>query len=224
MEPPFHSDRSSPDRAAALAQYRRRARIYDLELALFEPVRRRAVSWLSPSPGATVLDVGCGTGLSFELLQSAVGPGGHIVGIEQSPEMIEHAQRRLALHGWRNVTLLCSPVESARLHVMADAALLHFTHDILQRDDALANLVRHLRPGACVVASGLKWAPPRASNRRSKVQPRRPPRAMTGRRPLPKPTRPVPFRRLKRRCKARRSSCGQGCRLSGRRIIERRWS
>jgi ubiquinone/menaquinone biosynthesis C-methylase UbiE len=162
MEPPFHSDRSSPDRAAALAQYRRRARIYDLELALFEPVRRRAVSWLSPSPGATVLDVGCGTGLSFELLQSAVGPGGHIVGIEQSPEMIEHAQRRLALHGWRNVTLLCSPVESARLHVMADAALLHFTHDILQRDDALANLVRHLRPGACVVASGLKWAPPRA--------------------------------------------------------------
>jgi ubiquinone/menaquinone biosynthesis C-methylase UbiE len=162
MEPPFHSDRSSPDRAAALAQYRRRARIYDLELALFEPVRRRAVSWLSPSPGATVLDVGCGTGLSFELLQSAVGPGGHIVGIEQSPEMIEHAQRRLALHGWRNVTLLCSPVESARLHVMADAALLHFTHDILQRDDALANVVRHLRPGACVVASGLKWAPPRA--------------------------------------------------------------
>jgi ubiquinone/menaquinone biosynthesis C-methylase UbiE len=162
MEPPFHSDRSSPDRAAALAQHRRRARISDLELALFEPVRRRAVSWLSPSPGATVLDVGCGTGLSFELLQSAVGPGGHIVGIEQSPEMIEHAQRRLALHGWRNVTLLCSPVESARLHVMADAALLHFTHDILQRDDALANLVRHLRPGACVVASGLKWAPPRA--------------------------------------------------------------
>jgi ubiquinone/menaquinone biosynthesis C-methylase UbiE len=162
MEPPFHSDRSSPDRAAALAQYRRRARIYDLELALFEPVRRRAVSWLSPSPGATVLDVGCGTGLSFELLQSAVGPGGHIVGIEQSPEMIEHAQRRVALHGWRNVTLLCSPVESARVRVMADAALLHFTHDILQRDDALANLVRHLRPGACVVASGLKWAPPRA--------------------------------------------------------------
>ena len=45
---------------------------------------------------------------------------------------------------------------------MADAALLHFTHDILQRDDALANVVRHLRPGACVVASGLKWAPPRA--------------------------------------------------------------
>lgn len=156
---PIRSNESIPDRAAALAQYRRRAGIYDLELALFEPVRRRAVSWLSPSPGATVLDVGCGTGLSFELLQSAIGPRGHIVGIEQSPEMIAQARQRVALHGWRNVTLLCSPVESARIRVKADAALLHFTHDILQRDDALANVVGHLRPGACMVASGLKWAP-----------------------------------------------------------------
>lgn len=159
---PFRDSGSRPDRAAALAQYRRRAHIYDLELALFEPIRRRAVSWLSPRAGETVLDVGCGTGLSFELLQAAVGPGGHIIGIEQSPEMIEQARQRMAQHGWRNITLLCSPVESARIAVKADAALLHFTHDILQRDDALAKLQRHLRPGACVVASGLKWAPRRA--------------------------------------------------------------
>jgi ubiquinone/menaquinone biosynthesis C-methylase UbiE len=154
---------AGPDRATALAQYRRRAAVYDIELALFEPVRRRAVAWLAPRPGDTVLDVGCGTGLSFELLQAAVGARGRIIGIEQSPEMIDRALQRVAQHGWRNVTLLCSPAESARFAAKADGALMHFTHDILQRDDALNNVVRHLQPGACVVASGLKWAPPWAA-------------------------------------------------------------
>ena len=57
------SRNAGPDRAAALEQYRRRASVYDLELALFEPVRRRAVAWLAPQAGDTVLDVGCGSGI-----------------------------------------------------------------------------------------------------------------------------------------------------------------
>lgn len=152
--------RRGPNREAALAQYRRRAGVYDLELALLEPVRRSAVAWLGLAPGATVFDVGCGTGLSFALLQAAVGKSGRIIGIEQSPEMIERARQRVREQGWRNVRLACAPVESARIPGKADAALFHFTHDILQRDEALSNVLRHLRPGATVVASGLKWAPP----------------------------------------------------------------
>jgi SAM-dependent methyltransferase len=157
--PTLGKQRGGPDRLAALAQYRRRASVYDLELALFEPARRRAVTWLEAQAGDTVLDVGCGTGLSFELLQSAVGARGRIIGIEQSPEMIEIARQRVVRHGWKNVTLVHAPVENARIPRRADRALLHFTHDILQRDDALANVVEHLRPGATVVACGLKWAP-----------------------------------------------------------------
>jgi SAM-dependent methyltransferase len=150
--------RRATDREAALALYRRRAGIYDLELALFEPIRRRAIAQLALRPGETVLDVGCGTGLSFELLLHGVGAGGRIVGIEQSPEMVARAGQRTREHHWRNVSLICAPVEEARIPLRADAALLHFTHDILQRPDALINVVRHLKPGARVVASGLKWA------------------------------------------------------------------
>ena len=152
--------RKAPDRDAALAQYRRRAGVYDLELALFEPIRRRAIAQLAPRPGEVVLDVGCGTGLSFELLAQGIGSGGRIVGIEQSPEMIERARQRVDEHRWRNVELLCSPVESAEIPLLADAALFHFTHDILQRPEAIANVLSHLKPGARVVASGLKWADP----------------------------------------------------------------
>jgi ubiquinone/menaquinone biosynthesis C-methylase UbiE len=158
--PASRSRRPGPDRDAALEQYRRRASVYDLELALFEPVRRRAVAWLAPRPGDTVLDVGCGTGLSLALLQAAVGPSGQVVGIEQSPQMIEKARQRVQRHGWRNVSLLCAPAEEATLQGRADAALLHFTHDVMQSDEALDHVLRHLKPGATLVASGLKWAPP----------------------------------------------------------------
>jgi SAM-dependent methyltransferase len=149
-----------PDRAAALEQYRRRAGVYDRELALFEPIRRLAISRLALRPGDVVFDVGCGTGLSLPMLKQGVGPNGRVVGIEQSPEMFEQARRRVSRARWKRVTLMCSPVETASIRVRADAALFHFTHDILQRPEAIANITSHMKPGARVVASGLKWSTP----------------------------------------------------------------
>ena len=73
---------TTPDRQLALKQYRLRSKVYDIELAVFEPIRRKAIARLDLKKGATVLDVGCGTGLSFELLQQGIGPRGRIVGIE----------------------------------------------------------------------------------------------------------------------------------------------
>ena len=95
-----------PERSAALAQYRRRAPVYDLELALFEPLRTRAVEALALRPGAVVLDLGCGTGLSFAPLLQAVGPHGRVVGVEQCPEMLAQAAERLRRHGWRSQVVL----------------------------------------------------------------------------------------------------------------------
>jgi ubiquinone/menaquinone biosynthesis C-methylase UbiE len=150
-----------PDRQAALAQYRRRAATYDLELALLEPVRRLAITRLALQPGETVIDVACGTGLSLALLQQGVGVAGHVIGIEQSPEMIARARERVRPGSGSNVRLVCAPAEEARprLRRRADAALFHFTHDVLRRPEALDAVLRHLRPGARIVAAGLQWAP-----------------------------------------------------------------
>ncbi len=152
----------TPNRSTAIRQYRSRARIYDFELALFEPVRQRAIDLLRLKNGDRVLDVGCGTGLSFSALEGLVGPEGSIVGIEQSPEMLERARARAAENGWNNVALIAASVEEAAIPVAADAAMFHFTHDIKRTPKAVANVCSHLKPGARVVAAGLKWAPIRA--------------------------------------------------------------
>ena len=117
-----------PDRAAALAQYRQRAGVYDLELALFEPIRRAAIDRLALQPGEVVLDVGCGTGLSLPLLQQGIGAAGRIVGIEQSPEMIARARQRVAQHVGNGLgppqDVVCK-VEQRGVGLCADARCFH---------------------------------------------------------------------------------------------------
>jgi len=149
----------TPNRSTALRQYRSRARIYDLELALFEPVRQRAIELLHLKKGDSVLDVGCGTGLSLTALEGLVGAEGSIIGIEQSPEMLERARARATENNWTNIAFISASVEEAAIPRAADAALFHFTHDIMRTPAAVANVVGHLKPGARVVAAGLKWAP-----------------------------------------------------------------
>ena len=150
----------APDREAALSQYRDRAPIYDLELRVFEPIRRRAINRLWLRRGSTVIDVACGTGLSFERLRKQVGSRGHVIGIDQSADMLARARERVERSGWTNFTLIKSPTEAADIGMVADAAIFHFTHDVMRTRDAVCNVLRSLRPGGRVVACGLKWAPP----------------------------------------------------------------
>lgn len=145
----------------ALQQYRVRAAQYDMELQVFEPLRLQAIERLHLQPGEVVLDVGCGTGLSFAPLLNRLGEQGQVVGIEQCPEMMGKAQERIAAEGWEDqLVLVQASAEDARWSGQADAAVFHFTHDVLRCPAAIDNVLAHLKPGARVVATGLQWAAP----------------------------------------------------------------
>lgn len=153
--------RQRPPRVGvALEQYRLRAQGYDAELAPFEPLRLDAIKSLQLQGGETILDVGCGTGLSFEPLKAAVGERGKIIGIELCPQMLSKARERVEVNGWKGVSLVNGTADGAPLRGRADAAIFHFTHDILQQPEAIDHITRHLKPGARVVATGLQWAAP----------------------------------------------------------------
>lgn len=147
-----------PDRALALAQYEAAAPGYDRHMRGLARVQRAGIARLDVPVGGVVVDVACGTGLTFEGLLAKVGPGGRVVGIELSPDMLARARARVERRGWENVTLVEGAAEDARLGAVADAALFSFAHDVLQSPAAVANVVSLLRPGASVAACGGKLA------------------------------------------------------------------
>lgn len=149
--------RRAPDRAAALASYARLAARYEQTTAPIRHLRQRALDLLALQPGETVFDVACGAGAILAALSERVGPQGRVFGIEQSPEMA--AQARQAAAGCANVCVLCEPVETFRSPAVADAAILCYTHDVLQSPQAVANLLAQLRPGARVSVVGFCLLP-----------------------------------------------------------------
>lgn len=90
--------------------YDRAARYYDrLTDVVFgwllglEAERRRAIELLGDVEGATVLDVGCGTGRNLPILVPRVGARGRVVAVDYSEGMLEQAGARVDAAGWTNV-------------------------------------------------------------------------------------------------------------------------
>jgi ubiquinone/menaquinone biosynthesis C-methylase UbiE len=59
---------------------------------LMEPIVRAAIQALQLPLGSRGLDAGCGIGLQAVLLAEAVGPAGHVTGLDLSPEFLSYAE------------------------------------------------------------------------------------------------------------------------------------
>ncbi|MGZ3773275.1 MAG: class I SAM-dependent methyltransferase [Pseudobdellovibrionaceae bacterium] len=149
----------NPNPAEAIEKYAVHAAGYDQSAARTMSIRIRTIEKLNLSPGDTVLDVACGTGLSFELLQKKVGPSGRIIGVEVSPEMSALAEKRIAKNHWNNVTLITSAIEEAKIPPGVDAILFNYTHDVIRSALALENIFSHAKNNAKVSIAGMKLLP-----------------------------------------------------------------
>ena len=114
----------SPDAGAAYKDrvwdmWRRRGPGYDVNNALQPPLCRKLVQLAEIPPGATVLDVCCGTGtIAFDAAAQA-GADGKVVGIDISEVMLEQVHN------------LGSPVlaQSIDLHASAAGSRLAVAHE-----------------------------------------------------------------------------------------------
>jgi SAM-dependent methyltransferase len=147
------------DMQLAKQRYRRISAQYDYATRRIEPIRKLAIDALHLERGQRVLDVACGTGKSFGMLREAVGPEGVVVGVEQSPDMLQQAFERVRKGAWDNVQLIESSMESAALEGPFDAVLFVYTQDVLQSNEGLARIFEATRSGTRVASTGLKLFP-----------------------------------------------------------------
>ena len=94
--------------------YQKGARFYDLAVPLYYLAgmrigrwRRMVVDALTLGSADKVVEIGCGTGLNFELLEQTIGSEGKIIGVDISEAMLDKAEVRVRNAGWQNVELIC---------------------------------------------------------------------------------------------------------------------
>lgn len=135
-------------------------RIYDAFVDLFFLGRRRStyqalVTAAGVQLGQRVLDVGCGPGYFARLLARAVGPGGQVVGIDPSPEMIAYASRKAGRASncqFRVGTAESLDLPTAHFDVVVSSLVMHHLPEDL-RVPALHEMRRVLRPGGTLLVA-----------------------------------------------------------------------
>jgi ubiquinone/menaquinone biosynthesis C-methylase UbiE len=138
--------------------YRRKAKHYDIT-SQFYPVpgypqraqRLRAVRALGLRPGDSVVDVACGTGLNFSLLEQVIGPDGRIVGVDLTDAMLAQAEHRIETNGWSNISLVQADAAEFDFPPEVDAILSTYAlSHVPESGDVIAR-------GAAALSSGGRW-------------------------------------------------------------------
>ncbi len=126
---------------------------------LFQPVLDLVLEHARLTPGAHVLDVGSGTGASVAQAAQAVGPQGHVTGVDISDTMLDLARSRLRDHP-NTVGIKADAQEHAFDTASFDAMISRF--GVMFFDDtraAFANIANALKPGAPMTFAAWGAAP-----------------------------------------------------------------
>ncbi len=97
------------------------------------------------SEGFRVCDLGCGTGVMFDMLRRRVGESGYIVGVDFAPTVAQKARRNFPFHniGVAEADACCLPFCDGVFDlIISFAAFAHFSH----KSETIQEAYRMLKP------------------------------------------------------------------------------
>jgi len=122
-------------------------------------MRRIAAERLRLEPGASVLEISCGTGANFPNLQARISPTGRLVGVDYTPAMLAQARRLVERQGWQNVELLQADARQLELGEQFDAVLWMLAASVVPDwQVALERAVAHVKPGGWLVVADARFS------------------------------------------------------------------
>ena len=112
----------------------------------------RVTGWLGIHSGMTVADIGAGSGYYTMRIAGLVGPHGHVLAQDVTPDYVAQLSDRITQAGLTNVSVGLGDPGDPRLPRRSTdiAVMVHMYHEIRQPFALLGNLVPALRPGARV--------------------------------------------------------------------------
>lgn len=130
--------------------YHQFSSLYDPLFAQFFKDRAlRAIRDLDIPPGAKVLEVGVGTGLSLP----AYPDHAHVTACDLSPEMLRQAQAKVDKHRWRHIELL--QMDGQRLEFPEESfdyvMAFHVITVVSEPRELMDELVRVTKPGGIIL-------------------------------------------------------------------------
>lgn len=120
--------------------------------------RNQAIDALNLSAGDTVIDLGCGTGLNFPLLQKVVTSEGRIIGVDINQTMLEQAGQTIDLNRWQNVELVCA--DATRLDIAEGVDGVLSTYALILMPECrrvITNACQALKPGGRLSVLDMAW-------------------------------------------------------------------